>query len=202
MKRIFHWGLTAGRPPMIHFFLSLYAFKYLCWIWLTVAHVACALFSLSVHFCRYLLLPSDLQLLATPGCPEFIVCCFLSINLFSLCSSLTPTGRGRQPPTVSLLLVFPPKKEGLFYLLYYLFIYCEALAEEEFFVFFFKNLIAVTLPCNEANDFESLKLINCHLRFGTAILQQRVSTWKETWTSYGRTNHKQANNLDWLETGS
>lgn len=127
-----------------------------------------------------------------------------SVLIFSLSALLSPqpVEADSHPPWVCFWFFHPKREVYFIYYVIYLFIYCEALAEEEFFVFFFKNLIAVTLPCNEANDFESLKLINCHLRFGTAILQQRVSTWKETWTSYGRTNHKQANNLDWLETES
>lgn len=124
MKRVFHWGLTAGRPPMIHFFLSLYAFKCLCWIWLTLCLLSCSLcFILSL--CTFLQVSFATFWSAVTGftgLPRVRCLLLLSINLFSLCSSLTPTGRGRQPPTTSLLLVFPPKKDSLFYLLYYLFI--------------------------------------------------------------------------------
>lgn len=123
MKRVFHWGLTAGRPPMTHFFLSLYAFKYLCWIWLTVAPVACALFSLCVHFCRYLLLPSDQQLLATPGCPEFIVCCF-SVLIFSLFALLSPqpVEADSHPPRVCFWLFLLKRMVYFIYYIIYLFI--------------------------------------------------------------------------------
>lgn len=124
-----------------------------------------------------------------------------SVLIFSLSALLSPqpVEADSHPPWVCFWFFHPKREVYFIYYIIYLFIVKRLQKKSSLYS---SSKTWLLWLYHEANDFESLKLINCHLRFGTAILQQRVSTWKETWTSYGRTNHKQANNLDWLETES